>query len=50
MALGTADLWVTWTARPRQWRTETDDARAFFDSVHFRQRQADSAVQVADDH
>ena len=26
--------WATWTAHPRQWRTEADDARRFFTSVH----------------
>ena len=29
----TDDGWATWTAHPRQWRTEADDARRFFASV-----------------
>jgi hypothetical protein len=36
VTLGTADVWVTWSAHPRQWRTESDDARRFFDSVRPR--------------
>jgi len=33
VALATPEVRVTWTARPRQWRTEADDARRFFASV-----------------
>jgi hypothetical protein len=33
VTVGTADTWVTWSATPRQWRTESDDARRFTDSV-----------------
>ena len=33
VAVGTADARATWTAHPRQWRTEAEEAQRFFDSV-----------------
>ncbi|MEP9362363.1 hypothetical protein ABLE68_05315 [Nocardioides sp. CN2-186] len=33
VTVATHGMWVTWTAHPRQWRTEADDARRFFASV-----------------
>ncbi|GAA1797376.1 hypothetical protein GCM10009795_048480 [Nocardioides hankookensis] len=33
VTVATGDAWVTWSARPSQWRTEADDARRFVSSV-----------------
>ena len=33
VTVDTGDVWVTWSARPSQWRTEADDARRLVASV-----------------